>query len=744
MKLPLIKAASESTQFIPLQGGLDESTAFELKRSGTLINALNYESEVGAYPGYVSIKGYEAFDGQPAPSSIAVPHFVDRGIDKFTKVLLDESLGLADQSMYLTEITNADVAVVSTTSPKTLMSYRFEESSSLSWSALDWNQDFCINGEIRREPTVADTTLFEQSGVIKIVIEDSILKVYISEVGESYNKFASVGLLSLLIWFTFSISYYGGVLSVFKNGELIESEDVGTIESSSSDCILGSSSFVGNIAQFRVSLGTPRVVGDFIPVIPTYAASNYYFDTFDTVARETARDAITEITGDGDITGGFVFDGDTYVARYDDTAEYVGIFKETETGWVEIAQTEGEEIAGVGLLKGFPHRFDGYNGNASVCIITNGTDAPRVFDGDTLTIINDSNLPTTIFPHIAGVYDNRLFLGYDSSIFFSGVGDPTDFNALSNAGEILFGARITNIVLGPQNILVVTTASSTEILRSVAYNTDSGNWIFQVESFSSTIGGVENTAINFLGNVYWAAPVGVVSLLHLSEISGFELGTISRAIPNLYHNNFGDILQATIDSNKSKYYLYYTSGLVLVFSFNIDKTIRDVLPLNYGITLKQVFYDDTNTFFISEDSNYCYQLNAGTSFNGGAIPTSFRTNPTSLKSVGVLKKFRKAVFDVIATIGTSFFIKPFFYYGDSDKTSPVTSMEVSMNIVADAYGEAIYGSSRYGNILTESMPYYQLGVGTSLSISIHTLESNRDQHKFKSILVQFLPTKRRN
>ena len=67
-----------------------------------------------------------------------------------------------------------------------------------------------------------------------------------------------------------------------------------------------------------------------------------------------------------------------------------------------------------------------------------------------------------------------------------------------------------------------------------------------------------------------------------------------------------------------------------------------------------------------------------------------------------------------------------------------------MNIVADAYGEAIYGSSRYGNILTESMPYYQLGVGTSLSISIHTLESNRDQHKFKSILVQFLPTKRRN
>jgi hypothetical protein len=56
------------TDFFPFQGGLDKATAALHMPAGMVLACLNYEPDQNG--GYTRMKGYERFDGRPAPSSV--------------------------------------------------------------------------------------------------------------------------------------------------------------------------------------------------------------------------------------------------------------------------------------------------------------------------------------------------------------------------------------------------------------------------------------------------------------------------------------------------------------------------------------------------------------------------------------------------------------------------------------------------------------------------------------------------
>jgi len=60
------------TEVIPFDGGLNESVSSLEMKPGELILCKNYYITEGSTGGYVSLSGYERFDGQPAPSSIPI------------------------------------------------------------------------------------------------------------------------------------------------------------------------------------------------------------------------------------------------------------------------------------------------------------------------------------------------------------------------------------------------------------------------------------------------------------------------------------------------------------------------------------------------------------------------------------------------------------------------------------------------------------------------------------------------
>lgn len=65
-----VKFSQVRTEAIVFDGGLNESVSSLDLKPGELIDCINYQLTEGAEGGYVSVKGYERYDGQPAPSDI--------------------------------------------------------------------------------------------------------------------------------------------------------------------------------------------------------------------------------------------------------------------------------------------------------------------------------------------------------------------------------------------------------------------------------------------------------------------------------------------------------------------------------------------------------------------------------------------------------------------------------------------------------------------------------------------------
>lgn len=72
-----IKFPDVKTDVIPMDGGLNEAVSSIEMKPGELITCKNYYITEGSSGGYVSIKGYERFDGHPKPSSVGLVDGVD-------------------------------------------------------------------------------------------------------------------------------------------------------------------------------------------------------------------------------------------------------------------------------------------------------------------------------------------------------------------------------------------------------------------------------------------------------------------------------------------------------------------------------------------------------------------------------------------------------------------------------------------------------------------------------------------
>lgn len=83
------------TDVVPLDGGLNEAVSSLEMKPGELISCKNYYITEGSTGGYVSIAGYEVYDGQPKPSGIAGT-LADHAAREAARALIDEVPGTGD------------------------------------------------------------------------------------------------------------------------------------------------------------------------------------------------------------------------------------------------------------------------------------------------------------------------------------------------------------------------------------------------------------------------------------------------------------------------------------------------------------------------------------------------------------------------------------------------------------------------------------------------------------------------
>ena len=755
MKYPSMKMSPVKQEVILFTGGVNEEINSIQLKSGELSSCVNYEEVGGKNSGYTSIKGYERFNGMTAPSDISITTLEDGGIDGNTALLLEGDIGttIADLSSYSVPITNTNVVASSARFKLNSASLYFDGTSSIlasNTTELDFSQDFCLEFWIYYDSRFGTFDIVNKVNSLRLYLEDGYLKFrgstdgIATDISLDADSFIPAG----ASWMHVAVTLEGTMLQFYFDGvaQSTSTTTTGYPFSNTNDATIGEN-LIGYLDCVRLSTGTHRFPQDFTPPVKPYTFNDFYLEYYDDEAREATRIAVLEVPGEDPVLGCIYYNDTVYAFRNSAAAGPTAkMYKSSATGWVEIVQPVGYEFERDGVFKFSKYRFQGYNNNDEVLIITDGVSIPRVFDGTTITPMTSTELPDnqTVSPKyafISGTYNNRLFLGYrEGSVVFSNVGNPTSYSSIiGGSGELFLGDELTNITSSPGNALALTCRNFIKILKDVEMSS-SYVWSVALETFSDNRGAIANTAQSLLGDVYFADDEGITSLSAADTYGDFQVSVISNNVQNSFLDNKDLITDTLVDRSSNQYRLYFSDGEGFYFTFGSDKKVKGVTKIRYPVPVLSVTSGEDSSGnlrkFFTSNSGFVYEMDKGTSFDGSDITTLLVTAYYNYKSPRNWKHFKRAVVEVNAPKGLQIAYRSLFDY--QEPAYPKTSLiDVVASGTLGIWGQDAWGEFSWGGSQVQRLAMYLRGSGVNMGFEVRTATKYKDTHTLHNGIVDY-------
>jgi hypothetical protein len=186
-------------------------------------------------------------------------------------------------------------------------------------------------------------------------------------------------------------------------------------------------------------------------------------------------------------------------------------------------------------------------------------DPPVVFDGTGNFETLSDDAPQA--PKWIEVWNSRLFLATDDTVFYSALGDPTDWTgATSGSFEIdILDGDIVNGIKAHKGFLFTWKRNKVYRLQTGVPNTDETQWSNEVVIVNlGCIGG--DTIQQVLDDVLFLSASGVASLGASLEAGDFKAATPSASIAELAGlSQAVDTYPAIVDDANSQYIISYSS-----------------------------------------------------------------------------------------------------------------------------------------------------------------------------------------
>lgn len=469
----------------------------------------------------------------------------------------------------------------------------------------------------------------------------------------------------------------------------------------------------------------------------------------DDTAREAQRAATTEVPGQEPVEGVHIYGGDIYAARMTSGSSLLSeMYKSTSTGWSKIT---GSLTSG-GSYSFFNSAFDLLAGHQreELFFFVNGVDHPAYYDGTQIQFITHANLPTTVFPTTINVFKNRLFLGYpDGRLFFSKVGDPTDFDAVNGAGVIEYNKVITNLQIVVGDTLAIflesTRGSGIQLLSSL-YSEASGTDVvatykFKQDEFSDRSGAYPRTVQRILGQTLYMNDRGVSSLEAADVFGDFVASSLSKNVQSTLMRIKNLTTTSLVDRENNQYRLFFSNNQAFFITLDVDNNVKGITSVVYDhpvLGVSEGIDADGNDYkvFIS-NTGYVYKMDSGTSFDGGVIKTRMDTSFHSYGTPSFWKKFYKVVLETTSSSSLTIFGRFDFNYGSSDVPKTVVQEYQADNDLGGKYGVDNWGAFTYGSSAVQSPTLYIQGVGNNMSMVLLTESAYEDPHTIHSAIVDY-------
>jgi hypothetical protein len=366
----------------------------------------------------------------------------------------------------------------------------------------------------------------------------------------------------------------------------------------------------------------------------------------------------------------------------------------------------------------------------------------HVWNGTTYSQIT-SGLSTTLAPVDIGIWENRLFVVYETgNVLFSRVGDPTNFDASTgHAGEIDIGEPITNTVAAA-GLLVFFTRQFIKILH---YGSTTDQFIFKLDDFSTSQGALDYTAQNLFETIYFSDDRGGGRLVPDERTGSFLLENIGEKVETEYLNNKDNITGSTIDITKRRYFIFYTSGSTsngLIYTMNkgrVKGVGRMELDHKATVVAHGVQNDGTNRILFGDDSGMVYLMESGTSFDGNAIDTSFTSSHHHYGSPRHWKNFLRLGFEIDCGSELPITVGVQYDYGSPLLADPGSGESYDVSGGSSTWGGGIvWGSFTWGaGVLGRGIAYIH-GYGTNMAVVFTTSTAVFDQHTVHNVTTDYV------
>lgn len=395
--------------------------------------------------------------------------------------------------------------------------------------------------------------------------------------------------------------------------------------------------------------------------------------SYDDTAREARRTAITAVPGSGTVNGVWIYNGVVYAVRNAADGLTATLRKATGTGW----SASLKSLSPNGFCRWVNARFSKYPAatpttNQLMLFMVDGVSQPISYDGTTVRTIDHVNLPSNadftpapVYPTFVGEFENRLFLVYRDQVFFSVVGDATDFDSAAGAGQIPLGDEVTNVILAPGNALVFILRNSIKILYTV--DNETPDFSFQMKEFSKTSGGLRDTAARVFGDIFFADDRGPTTLQASQRFGDFSVSALTVKTQRTFLEKKDLVTEAVASRADSQYRIYFSDGTAIYYTLHNGQVkgagyltwpdaVRIVSAGEDAAGSEVIYFASTAT------DGFVYKMDSGTSFNGEPILTALVTSFDEYGNPRAWKHFKALSFQISAENRTVFYIKTQYDY----------------------------------------------------------------------------------
>jgi hypothetical protein len=358
--------------------------------------------------------------------------------------------------------------------------------------------------------------------------------------------------------------------------------------------------------------------------------------TYKGLAADDYRADIEEVPGEGPILGVAFYNGVVYAWRNAVGGTEANMYESSSTGWQLVTTPT---LAPDGRFETVIANFGGGTANYKLygC---DGKNKAFEFDGTTYTELTTGMSPDT--PDHIAFHKQHLFLSFGASLQFSALGDPTTWSPILGAGELALNGPITNLLPLPGDQSSGALAVYTRNDTSVLYGTSSAN--FQLSQFNTGTGAIPYTAQN-MDQAYVLDDRGVMSLGTSLNFGNFLPASLTMNLRPYIEIRRNLASGSSVNRDKGQYRVFFSDANALYMTFLNGKLIGS-MPVQFLHPVTCIVEgespDGAATSFFGSTNGFVYRLDAGTSFDGEAIPANLNLVYNAIGSPRILKRYRKA------------------------------------------------------------------------------------------------------